>query len=144
MRVHLKRRKTLRNAGLATMLAAAALTMSGCWATLVDYGSGDRDIVLKRSMTDAIIWNCTVEHGTGSDRAFCALNTVGSLCFAFPIKGISANDCYIMENEPWEEMDGAIRQVLGDRDCLVFFENFYEELDHWGAVQNGYRGCPGS
>jgi hypothetical protein len=141
MRLHLKRRKTLRNAGMATVLAAAVLLLSGCWANVVDTGNGNRFITVTKDMSAQIIWTCTAKYGSGSDRAFCALEDVGALCFAFPIKGISANDCYRAENGDWEEMEAAIKQVIGPDDCLTFHEN--PAGDHWESVGGAYEGLKG-
>jgi hypothetical protein len=142
MRLHLKRHKTLRNAGIATVLAGAALALTGCWANVVNYGNGYRDITVTRDMSANIIWNCTVSDGTGQPRALCALRTVGALCSGIPIKDISSSDCVRLESsEHWQYMDSAIQGVLGPHDCLVFYENPRSSEDYWTSADLGVRGC---
>jgi hypothetical protein len=144
MRVQLKRRKTLRNAGLATVLAAAALLLTGCWATVTNFGNGVKDIVVTKDMSAQVIWQCTVDHGTGIPRARCALDTFRALCHGIPVKGIGQDECDRLGSWVHQgEMDQAIQQVLGpDQDCLVYFETDTGEF--WGSVGGAWSeqiGC---
>ncbi|MEK6252990.1 MAG: hypothetical protein AABM43_13900 [Actinomycetota bacterium] len=50
MRLHFKRRKVLRTAGIATVLTGAALLLSGCWGTVFVY-SGGKTLVIARDNT---------------------------------------------------------------------------------------------
>jgi hypothetical protein len=142
MRVHLKRRKTLRNAGLATVLAAAALLLSGC-LVVYDNGDGTRNITVPPAISDQIIWDCTVKHGTGAPRAFCALDTIHAICSGIKIKGISESDCnHISSYGDWQDMEQAIVDVTRNYDCLSFdwLDGTYPD-DYWYAIPKGYRGC---
>ena len=141
MRLHLKRHKTLRNAGLATMVAATALLLSGCrWATVVDYGGGTKTIAATQYITNNVIWDCTATKGTGSGRAFCVTDTLSSLCLGIPTPGVSSTECYEMKSVAWQDTDQAIRNVLGPDDCLVYFE-YPDHHNFWGSAPLGQHKC---
>ncbi len=139
----MKRRRAIR-AGLASsLLVAAALLLSGCWANVVNWGDGTRNITLTQDISNRIIFSCTAEHGTGAARAFCALDTVKALCQGIHIKGVSDSDCiHISSYGDWQDMEHAIVNVTGSDDCLSFFwqDGGYPD-DFWGSVFKGFAGC---
>jgi hypothetical protein len=144
MRAKLTQRRAVRVGLIASLLIAATLVLSGCWANVYNFGDGDRSITITQAMSDSIIWNCTVEKGTGEPRAFCALDTVRELCNAFPVKGVSEVDCPLLGNYgDWQDMNQAILDVIGPTyDCLSFLEHADSSTgDFWYAIQKGYRAC---
>ncbi len=142
MRTRLKRGKSLRAAGVATLLVTAMLVLSGCWATITNFGGGERSIALPANLTADIIWNCTASKGTGAARAFCALDTVNALCRAFPEKGITGDDCVLLANYgDWKDMEDSIKQVIGPEDCLIYYEHPDPNDNFWGSDQSGFFGC---
>jgi hypothetical protein len=138
-----KRVRKLRLAGIATLLVGAMLALSGCWANVVNWGDGTRNITLTQAISNQIIWGCTRDHGTGAPRAFCALDTVKALCQGKPIRGVSDSDCiHISSYGDWQDMEHAIVNVTGSDDCLSFFwENGTYPDDFWGSVFKGFAGC---
>jgi hypothetical protein len=144
MRAKLTSRRVVRVGLVASLLVAATLVLSGCWANVQNWGDGTRNITLTENISAQIIWNCTANHGTGAPRAFCALDTVHALCVGKPIKGISESDCnHISSYGDWQDMEQAIVNVTGPRDdCLSFFwENGTYPDDFWGSVFKGFASC---
>jgi hypothetical protein len=125
------------------LLVAAALLLSGCWANVYNFGGGQRSITLTKDISAQIIWNCTAKKGTGAPRAFCALDTVNALCRAFPIKGVSDDDCVLLASYgDWRDMDHAIQEVVGPgADCLIYYENPDPNDNFWGSIRSGIFGC---
>jgi hypothetical protein len=142
MGIHLKRRKMLGKAGVVALLAAAALVLSGCWATVYNFGGGQRNITLTKDFSRRLISSCTDAVGTGPARDFCVLDRINGVCRAIPIHGVTETDCVLLSSYGrWEEMDQAIRDVIGPNDCLSFFEDPDPNNDFWGSSPSGIFGC---
>jgi hypothetical protein len=139
----------LRHLGIVALLAVALLAMSGCYAKVHFWGPpytpGEKNITIKRGITDRIIWDCTVRYGTGSGRAFCALDTIHALCTGIELQNVIPDDCSDMGSYGhWESMASAIENVTGPNDdCLSFFnkggDSFPDEF--WGGVHLGFASC---
>jgi hypothetical protein len=114
-----KRRKTLARGSLATLLAAAALLLSGCWAQ-VKYGPGYLFLDVKQPISDNLIWGCTVDHGSGDARANCVLDNLNALCRWRVPEGLTAYQCYgVTDRIHVASMGDAIEGVLGPNSrCL--------------------------
>lgn len=139
----MKPRRAVKVGLVSSLLVAAALVLSGCGINVYDDGGGVRNLTITKDTSASIIWNCTVEKGTGQPRAFCALDTVRNLCLAFPVKGIDETDCILMGNYgDWQDMNEAILDVIGpNEDCLSFVEYSDSSKDYWYGIPKGYRGC---
>ncbi|MEK6252267.1 MAG: hypothetical protein AABM43_10045 [Actinomycetota bacterium] len=145
MGIHLKRRKMLGKAGVVALLAAAALVLSGCWATVYNFSDGTRNITLTKDFSGRLISSCTAQEGTGAARAFCVLDRINGVCRAIPIKGVTETDCVLLASYgDWEELDRAIQDVIGPGshyDCLAYNET-KDGHNAWGAVGGiGFFGC---
>jgi hypothetical protein len=124
MRAKLTRRRAIRLGGIASLLIAATLVLSGCWATVIDLGQGNRAITLTQDLTNRLIWNCTAEAGDGSARAFCVLDRIEGVCRTFPEEGITRDDCYLLSSYGnWDTLDTAIKRDIsqGLRGCLSYW-----------------------
>ena len=141
------RRMKLRKPLLATTVAAAALSLSGCvWGTQIYWPSQDpfgvTTLTTKRWMSKSVVDNCSSRHpGDSRRRALCALDTVAGLC--------ATQDVLINGNphradwwwcERWSEhstanissMQRAISDVLnGSGVCLG-----YGPYSPWSAVKD--------
>lgn len=137
------RRRAIRVGGLASLLVAVALVLSGCWANTYNFPNGDRYITLTKDFSGRLIWSCTAEEGTGAPRAFCVLDRINGVCRHIPEKGITEDDCIGLANYGlWEQLDRAIQDVIGPSyDCLAYNET-QDGHDSWGAVGGiDFFGC---
>jgi hypothetical protein len=143
MRAKLTARKTVRLGLITSLLVAATLLLSGCWANVYNAGGGERNITLTKDTSNTIIFNCTKSKGTGAARAFCALDTINSLCRGAPPKGVTDDDCVLMASYGgWQDLDISIRQVIGPgSDCLSYFEHSDPGDNFWGNLPSGEFGC---
>jgi hypothetical protein len=130
------------------LLVGAGLLLSGCWANVYNYSANERYITLTKDLSDRLIYSCTAEQGTGAARAFCALDKINGVCFHFPEKGISSDDCTALSNYgDWEDLDRAIKAILAPGShyaCLSFDEvkNLPGASDSWNVVGPvGAFGC---
>ena len=147
MRVKLRSRRSVRVGGVAGLLIAAALVLSGCWANIYTFSSHERYITLTKDFSSRLIWTCTAEKGTGSARAFCVLDKINGVCFHIPEKGVSQDDCVAMSNYgDWEELDSSIKAIVAPSshyECLAYDEDTGPTGHNgWGAVGGiGFFGC---
>ena len=127
----------------------AVLAFSGCYARVHYPGPpitpGYKSITIKKWVSDQIIFGCTAAHGTGSARAFCALDTIHDLCRGIRVSGITEDDCSDMSSYgEWENMEGSIEWVTGpERDCLNFWSYPSDSPvdETWWAQPLGYDYC---
>ncbi len=132
----------LGKTGAVALLIAAALVLSGCYATVVNFGDGTRNITLTSDFTRRLVTTCGDEHGNGSARDFCVLDKINGVCFHFPEKGVTTTDCVEMSNYgDWEDMDTAINNVIATTDCLSYFQQKDITDNFWGSVSRGIFGC---
>lgn len=128
---------------VVALLAAAALALSGCWATVYrDPGNGDRNITLTKDFSHRLIWSCTDAVGAGSARDFCVLDRINGVCRAIPEINVSQDDCLTLANYGnWEDLDRAIHHVIAGDDCLSVFETRTGDYQFWGSMPTGVAGC---
>jgi len=141
----LKRRRAIRTGFAASLLVAAALLLSGCWANVYNFRTGDRDITLTKDFSHRLIWSCTDAVGAGSPaRDFCVLDRINGVCRTFPEKGITENDCLLLADyTDWQHLDSAIHHVIAASDCLTFFEAKDRNISDsfWGTAAVGSLAC---
>jgi hypothetical protein len=135
-----KRRRKLRMAMLAALVAAAALVISGChWARVTNTPLGVSTMIKPQNTAD-IIWACTSQHPSNTTaRAMCALDVVWLSCNTHPINGFGRADCrYATEHydDMVYSMRSAIQHVLGPDDCLEFW------FDRWNGANDGWYSRP--
>ncbi len=135
---------------VASLLVAATLALSGCWANVYNIGGGARSITLTKDFSRRLISSCTDAVGTGSARDFCALDRINGVCRTFPVKGVTEDDCVALANYAnWEQLDSAIKLASGGNGCLLFFENlppcvidcYPNDPPTWGQTGTGEFGC---
>lgn len=135
----------LRLGLLAGLLATATLVLSGCWANVYNFRTGDRDITLTKDFSHRLIWSCTDAVGAGSpDRDFCVLDRINGVCRTFPEKGITESDCPLLSDyTDWQDLDSAIHHVIAASDCLTFFEAKDRNISDssWGTAPVGSLAC---
>jgi hypothetical protein len=140
MRLKFKRRKVVRT-GIVTMLAAAALVITGCDFTNVRHEGGYTYVAIKRSASDQLIFHCTGNPGQGRTRAGCVLDSIWGLCNRWEQDGFPPWDCANATNwrpyDPYKLIDVelAIQAVTGPyADCLaVAIENY-----NWYGASGGF------
>lgn len=136
----------LRKFGLATLLIASALAMSGCWGRVFGPTGGHQVVVIKPAISDRIILDTTARCGEGYSRGVCALATIRELCYNVPLSDtnpISRNYCLSIT---WEDhrydIDDAIRQVVTPGyDCLAASMGDPSVWGNWFALPRGAYGC---
>jgi hypothetical protein len=139
MRSRFRRRKVLRRAGIATMLAAAGLVISGCDFTNVRDNPPYKDVAIKRSASDQLIFHCTGrQQSTGQPRSTCVLDAIGAFCNKWEQPGFTNVDCALVANwrpsHPYRLLDVeyAIQAVTGPfADCLAVH---YDTRDPYGSA----------
>ncbi len=146
MRAKLTSRREVRVGLVASLLVAATLVLSGCWANIYKFPDGDRYITLTKDFSGRLITTCTADKGTGSARAFCVLDRINGVCFHIPETGITTTDCTELANYgDWEELDTAIKDIVAPGshyECLAFDETADGTHNGWGAVGGiGFFGC---
>lgn len=97
-------------------------------------------VVLKKGVSDQFIWTCTANHGTGSARAICALDSVRWSCNAQPLPGFYPWICAgATEHRLWFEMLGAFQEVFQNGGCLAVSINPSNWTYNWYGNHPG--GC---
>ncbi len=141
----MRRRRAARVGFIASLLVAFALVLSGCWANVYDFRTGDRDITLTRDFSHRLIWSCTDAVGAGSPaRDFCVLDRIDGVCRTLPEKGITEDDCLLLADyTDWQHLDSAIHHVIAASDCLTFFEAKDRNISDsfWGTASVGSLAC---
>jgi hypothetical protein len=141
-------RKTLRGAGVLAVLACSALLISGCvWATEVHHARNpDKWMVLKPSISDRIVFNCTRDFGSGQARGSCASRVVVALCDGAPVGGLTDHQCRTGDSA--DVLEGSIVEFLREGgDCLRKWIDYGDvggfptTLYSWDAVPEGAEGC---
>jgi hypothetical protein len=137
----------LRRIAVAVLLVAAMFALSGCWGRVFGPTSGTQFLVVKPDVSDRIIFHCTNEHGTGSDRGRCALGVVRALCLEVPLSEtnpISQPDCWSITWEDHDpDMEHAIKFVVKpEYDCLAArIDDPAVTWGDWLPLQRGVLGC---
>jgi hypothetical protein len=153
----LRRKLTLRNAGLATLVCAAGLAFSGCFTASTQFAVITPDhpgvlYTIKKKYSDIVVWkwagpDCNLDvNGNGSpggpqDRAFCALFFIRVVA-CNNLSGAQHRLCYAatdLENE-WADFSDAVHQQLGSDDCLAVHVNPFAGYN-WTARRLGTGGC---
>jgi hypothetical protein len=138
-----RRRRIFRSAGLAAMVAAAALAMSGCWGKVYGPSNGERVLVIPGDMSDQIIWQCSPQGYTRWSRGSCALSTVWALCNAFPLENLPRNWClsFTWPDHIYDIADAIVEVTGPNADCLaVRFDIPQGNPNDWFAMPLGF-GC---
>jgi hypothetical protein len=152
-----------RKLGLATLLAGAALALSGCWGTYFNVsgppGPQPYIVTVHEKNTAETIWTCTANNpGDSLGRAKCALGVVRLACNKQMLQGWDMNRCLAatdytrndgcnrvpggLENCA-EAMRRAIAAVLDDKECIAYeYHAFYGPSYGWFGVDHGFTGCP--
>jgi hypothetical protein len=156
--------KTLRISGVATLVIAAAVVLSGCaWNTVrVTAGFDGQhtwrnfEATLTQGTTNDAIWNCTRFYGSNrSGVAGCVLDVVDGLCHSTESEFYGSLCTQATDRaEQTHKMLAAIYApvgVLGNTECLAYrreqvFEDFggpvIFENRYWTAENTGSPGCP--
>ena len=136
----------LRGFGLATLLIASVLAMSGCWGRVAGPTGGHQVLVIKPSVSDRIIVDTTARCGEGQERGGCAATAIRGLCLNSPLSKenpISSDYCWsITWTDHYDDINDAIRQVSGpDYDCLAAEMGIPGSWGNWFALPRGAYGC---
>jgi hypothetical protein len=110
------RGRAVKQGGLAALLAAAALVLSGCpWGKVYGPSDGHRIFVISGDASDRIILQC------GGINSSCIRGTVFALCENFPRPRLSLAECRSFTwPDHWDDVERAARRVIGpDADCLA-------------------------
>jgi hypothetical protein len=157
-RFRLRSRRNLYSAGLASLVCAAALAMSGC-ITFTKVGNDHYTGAIWQRVSDQIVWDwagptCDQDtdrngvKGSPHDRALCGFylvrvivcNNIGGVEQALCNNATEANGKAYGGALLWPEFNVAAQGVANGRACLAFTYYATGDIKDWRALDIGPEG----